>query len=71
MLAIAPRFASLEALVKLKKQWNVSLSALVVRLHDVELLTEWHYRTLTVEISTRGYRTGEPDPGARNVTNPQ
>ena len=55
-LASAPRFASLSALINLKKQWNVSVSSLVHRLHDVASLTEWHYRTLMVEISTLGYR---------------
>jgi Zn-dependent peptidase ImmA (M78 family)/DNA-binding XRE family transcriptional regulator len=68
VLAVAPRFATLDALLKLKKQWNVSVAALVHRLHAVGLLTEWHYRTLMVEISTRGYRTTEPETTERETS---
>ena len=68
VLAAAPRFATLDLILKLKKQWNVSASALVHRLHSVGLLTEWHYRTLMVEISSRGYRTTEPDPSERETS---
>jgi Zn-dependent peptidase ImmA (M78 family)/DNA-binding XRE family transcriptional regulator len=68
VLASAPRFAALDELLKLKKQWNVSVAALVHRLHGVGLLTEWHYRTLMVEISTRGYRTTEPNTGDRETS---
>ena len=68
VLATAPRFPPLQELLRLKKQWNVSVAALVHRLHAVELLTEWHYRTLMVELSSRGYRTTEPDGCERETS---
>lgn len=56
------RYPSLQQLVQLKRPWKVSVAALTHRLHTLKLLTDWQYRTLFVEISTRGYRTNEPSP---------
>jgi Zn-dependent peptidase ImmA (M78 family)/DNA-binding XRE family transcriptional regulator len=58
--AHAPRFATLENLIRLKKIWGVSLAAITYRLHKLGLLTDWHYRTLYIQISSRGYRRSEP-----------
>lgn len=66
--ALAPRFARLDHLIQLKKQWAVSVAALVRRLKDLDLLTEWHYRTLCVELSSKGYRTKEPEEVARETS---
>jgi Zn-dependent peptidase ImmA (M78 family)/DNA-binding XRE family transcriptional regulator len=68
VLAVAPRYPTLSMIVSLKKQWNVSGAALVHRLRGVGLLTEWHYRTLMVDLSQRGYRTNEPEPGERETS---
>ena len=38
------------------------------RLHKLGLLTEWHYRTLVVELSKRGYRTNEPHSVPRETS---
>lgn len=65
---LAPRFASLDHLIQLKKQWTVSVAALVRRLKDLGLLTEWHYRTLCIELSSKGYRTQEPEGAARETS---
>jgi Zn-dependent peptidase ImmA (M78 family)/DNA-binding XRE family transcriptional regulator len=59
--ASAPKFASIENLIKLKKLWLVSLAALVRRLKDLSLISEWHYRTLTIEMSKRGMLRVEPE----------
>jgi Zn-dependent peptidase ImmA (M78 family)/DNA-binding XRE family transcriptional regulator len=66
--AHAPRFATLEQLIRLKKIWGVSLAAMTYRLHTLGLLSEWHYRQLYMDISTRGYRKQEPDGGPREVS---
>jgi Zn-dependent peptidase ImmA (M78 family) len=66
--AHAPRFATIDRLIQLKKIWNVSLAALTYRLHKLGLLTDWHYRKLYIEISSRGYRNSEPDGGPREVS---
>jgi Zn-dependent peptidase ImmA (M78 family) len=50
----APRFPTYENLVRLKKYWGVSVAALAYRLHELELMSDWHYRTVYVEIMKRG-----------------
>lgn len=52
--------ATLADLIKLKKYWNVSLMAMIRRLFDLNYLTEWQYRQLTISASKRGFRTEEP-----------
>ncbi|MCA9458127.1 MAG: XRE family transcriptional regulator [Nitrospira sp.] len=65
VLAHAPRLATVDLLVNLKKRWNVSVGALAYRLHAVSALTDWNYRTLCIEISSRGYRKREPEEAQR------
>jgi Zn-dependent peptidase ImmA (M78 family)/DNA-binding XRE family transcriptional regulator len=60
VIAHAPRFCTIDALIKLKSIWNVSVAALAHRLHRLEMVSEWHYRTLCIEISERGFRSNEP-----------
>lgn len=57
----APKFSTLANLVQLKKYWNVSLAALVYRLHSVGMLSDWQHRTLCIELSKQGYRKSEPN----------
>lgn len=66
--AHAPRFATIGQLIRLKKIWGVSLAAITYRLHKLGLLSDWHYRKLYIEISSRGYRKAEPDGGPREVS---
>lgn len=61
LLAITPRFPTLSKLVEIKKIWRVSLAALVHRLYRLEVLNEWQYRQLCIELSRHGYRTREFD----------
>lgn len=65
VLAHAPRLATVDHLVKLKKHWTVSVAALAYRLHTIGVLTDWHYRTLCIEIASRGYRKREPEEAQR------
>lgn len=53
--------APVERILKAKKYWQVSAMAMARRLHDLKLLSDWQYRTVTVELSRRGYRSAEPD----------
>jgi Zn-dependent peptidase ImmA (M78 family)/DNA-binding XRE family transcriptional regulator len=68
VLANAPRFATVDRLVKLKHYWTVSVAALAYRLHAVGVLSEWHYRQLYIEISKRGYRKREPEEAPRETS---
>lgn len=47
-------------LVQLKKLWLVSASALAHRLHELELLSDWNYRGLCIQLAQFG-RTREPE----------
>ena len=66
--AHAPRFATLDHLVRLKKLWGVSVAALTFRLHRLGLLSDWHYRKLYIEIAKRGWRKEEPDTMPRETS---
>ena len=61
LLAMAPRGGDLSRIIKAKRYWNVAVANLVYRMHEVNLLTDWQYRTLFIEISSAGYRTNEPE----------
>lgn len=68
VLAYAPRMATLDHLIKLKKYWSVSVAALAYRLHNVDVLSDWHYQSLFIEIASKGYRKREPDEGQRETS---
>jgi Zn-dependent peptidase ImmA (M78 family)/DNA-binding XRE family transcriptional regulator len=59
---------TIEELIKLKKIWGVSLSALTYRMHELNLLTDWQSRSLFIQMSKRGYLTEEPSPGRRECS---
>jgi len=68
VLAHAPKFANIPDLIKLKKMWNVSLAALVRRLKDLEIITEWQYRSLNIDMSSSGMHKNEPDEIERETS---
>jgi Zn-dependent peptidase ImmA (M78 family) len=68
IFAYAPKLATVDRLVKLKKYWTVSVAALAYRLHAVGILSEWHYRQLYIELSSRGYRKREPEEAPRETS---
>lgn len=50
----------LPRLLDLKRQWRVSMAALLRRAFTLGVISEWQYRNLMVEMSALGYRTQEP-----------
>lgn len=66
--AIFPIPQTLPQLIKLKHQWIVSLAALAYRLNTLNIITDWHYRMLAIEISKKGYRKQEPEPAQRETS---
>lgn len=68
VLANAPRFPTLPVLVRLKKIWITSVAALNYRLHELELVSDWQYRGLCVQIAKNGYRTSEPESAPRETS---
>jgi Zn-dependent peptidase ImmA (M78 family)/DNA-binding XRE family transcriptional regulator len=61
VLSSAPTFPSMEQLISVKRKWKVSLAAIAFRLHDLDAITDWHYRSLCIDIARLGYRKSEPN----------
>lgn len=68
VLANAPYMATVDQLIRVKPYWTVSVAALARRLRDVGLVSDWHYRTLCIEIAQRGYRKTEPNEALRETS---
>jgi Zn-dependent peptidase ImmA (M78 family)/DNA-binding XRE family transcriptional regulator len=68
VLANAPRFPTLPVMIRLKKIWITSLAALNYRLHELQLVSDWQYRGLCVQIAKNGYRTSEPEEAPRETS---
>ena len=68
MRASMPPWPSVTELIQLKKPWKVSVAALNYRLHQLGITTDWHYRTLCIDIAKRGYRANEPQPVSRETS---
>ncbi len=62
VMAYKPVVTELSDLIKLKTIWGVSLAALVYRMNQLGLLSEWRHRSLCIQIAKLGYRTHEPEP---------
>jgi Zn-dependent peptidase ImmA (M78 family)/transcriptional regulator with XRE-family HTH domain len=63
-----PSTITVKAIHRLKKRWGVSAIALVFRLHKLKILTEWQYRTLCIQLSAAGFKSGEPDGMPRETS---
>lgn len=50
----------LEDILLLKRRWRVSAMALNLRAHRLGAISEWTYGTLARQLSTAGFRRGEP-----------
>ena len=60
VLAQGLRDATPARILEAKRIWKVSAMALTHRLYELDLLTDWGYRTACVQLSRLGYRHGEP-----------
>jgi transcriptional regulator with XRE-family HTH domain len=61
--AILPQLSnlSLEKLANLKRYWKVAMSALLKHSYKLGQLSERQYKSLWIEMGTRGYRLNEPN----------
>ena len=59
---------TLDYLVEAKLPWRVSVAALAYRLREIGMLSEWYYKTLSIEIQRRHYRRHEPEPQTRELS---
>ncbi|MGH6826434.1 helix-turn-helix domain-containing protein [Methyloceanibacter sp.] len=55
-----PRFITVDLIIKAKSRWRVSAMAMAYRLHSLELMTDWQYKSACIELGRRGFRAGEP-----------
>lgn len=60
LLAHVPRFIDTRAIIALKQRWKVSAMALAYRLKSLDLLSEWQYRSICIDLAHQGFRTAEP-----------
>lgn len=64
-LARLPRAMTVEAIIEGKKYWHVSAMAYAYRAHSLGRISDWQYRSICIELTRLGYRTGEPNGMAR------
>lgn len=58
--ARVPRGVNVNFILKAKLRWRVSAMAMAYRLRALGLLSDWQYKSVCIELSRRGYRSGEP-----------
>lgn len=54
-----PHRVDLGVLIKAKLRWRVSAMAMAHRIHEINLISDWQYKSLCIELSKRGYRKAE------------
>lgn len=60
--------ATIDRILAAKQTWRVAAMALTHRLHELDLISDWGYRTACVDLSRRGFRTSEPGGIARETS---
>src|SRR5690606_19784717 len=68
VLANRPKVVGIPSLVRAKHVWGVAPGALAHRLHEIGVLSEWHYRRVCIDIQAAGMRTKEPEPWPRETS---
>lgn len=68
VVASAPRGANLADVLHHKSRWGVSAIAFTRRLYQLDFLSPYQYRSLVIELSQRGYRSGEPGGAPRETS---
>lgn len=62
------RITGVGSCVQAKQIWSVSAAALVYRLHKLKIISDWHYRSLFIEMSQLGMREQEPNSIPRETS---
>ena len=63
--ARVPRRITTDVVIRAKARWRVSAMAMAYRLHQLNRLSEWQYKSICIDLTKRGYRTGEPSGMSR------
>lgn len=61
VLAQSMNKASIDRILAAKKYWKTSAMAMTYRLKELNLLSDWQYRSTCIELAEQGYRRSEPD----------
>ncbi|TDL83908.1 ImmA/IrrE family metallo-endopeptidase [Palleronia sediminis] len=61
VIARIPRRITTDVVIRAKARWRVSAMAMAYRLHQLRRLSEWQYKSICIDLTKRGYRTGEPN----------
>ncbi|HZL58324.1 MAG TPA: XRE family transcriptional regulator [Stellaceae bacterium] len=62
------RFITVDTIIAAKRRWRVSAMAMAYRLHGLDLLSEWQYKSACIELGRRGFRQGEPGGMGRETS---
>ncbi|MHB1526358.1 MAG: helix-turn-helix domain-containing protein [Candidatus Dormibacteria bacterium] len=68
VIAESPRTRRIDHLILAKRRWKVSLAGLAYRMHQVGVLSEWHYRSIFLDLTQLGFHKHEPEPIARETS---
>lgn len=52
--------AGIDRILIARSFWKISAMAMTHRLHELDLLSDWQYRSTCITLSERGYRKAEP-----------
>ena len=55
-----PRPVSVDEILRAKVRWRVSAMALAYRLHTIQMVTDWQYKSICIELARRNFRSAEP-----------
>ena len=66
VFATVRHHVTLDRLVRLKKNWIVSVAALAYRLWKLKILSDWQYRAICVQMGE--YRIREPEPALKETS---
>ena len=59
VLAILPHVTNLGQIIEAKRRWGVSALALAMRLHRLEIISDWQYRTFCIQLR-QNFKNSEP-----------
>ena len=68
ILKLRSMYFNINNLITLKERWDVSLGALIYRLHTLGLISEWQNRSFIIELRTLGYDKNEPSSIKRETS---
>lgn len=63
-----PRPITVDVILHAKERWRVSAMAMAYRVHALNLVSEYQYKSLCIELGRRGFRSGEPNGISRETS---